>query len=138
MKSFRVRLLLGSLLWTLALLALSHMAFLLVVFREFPVRNRITLVCALLIMSIGAMIVSSALTPFRRLRSRLIEVRDGHSQTIAGSYPNEIQPVIDDLNSLLEQRERAVRRAPGEGRRLSPWIEDTAGNHCAGGRARST
>ena len=111
MKSFRLRLLLGSLLWTLALLALSHVLFLLVVFHAFPVRNRVTLVCALLVMSLGAIIVSSALAPFRRLRSRLIEVRDGHIKTIEGSYPNEIQPVIDDLNSLLDQRERAVRRA---------------------------
>lgn len=111
MKSFRLRLLLGSLLWTLALLGVAHMAFLLVVFHSFPVRNRITFVCAILIMTGGAVLVNSALVPFRRLRSRLIELRDGRSQTIAGSYPNEIQPLIDDLNSLLEQRERAVRRA---------------------------
>jgi signal transduction histidine kinase len=110
-KSFRLRLLLGSLVWTLALLALAHMAFLLVVFHAFPVRNRIILACALLVMLAGAIVVSSALTPFRRLRSRLIEVRDGRSQTIAGSYPSEVQPLIDDLNSLLEQRDRAVRRA---------------------------
>ncbi len=111
MKSFRLRLLFGSVLWTLALLGLAHMVFLLVVFNAFPLSNRITLVIALLVMSAGAMIVSSALAPFRRLRSRLIEVRDGHSQTIKGSYPNEIQPLIDDLNGLLEQRERAVRKA---------------------------
>ena len=111
MKSFRLRVLLGSLMWTLALLALAHMAFLLIVFGKFPLRNRIFLVCALVIMSAGAILVSSALIPFRRLRSRLIEVRDGRSATIAGSYPSEVQPLVDDLNNLLEERERAVRRA---------------------------
>jgi signal transduction histidine kinase len=30
---------------------------------------------------------------------------------IAGAYPTEVQPLIDDLNNLLEQRERSVRRA---------------------------
>jgi signal transduction histidine kinase len=110
-KSFRLRLLFGSLLWTLALLAVAHMMFLLVVFHRFPVRNRISAVCAVAVMFAGAMIVSSALAPFRRLRARLVELRDGRTQTITGSYPSEVQPLIDDLNTLLEQRERAVRRA---------------------------
>jgi signal transduction histidine kinase len=110
-RSFRLRLLLGSLLWTLALLAVAHMMFQIVVFHLFPASHRIIMVCALLIMSAGAMFVSSALVPFRRLRARLLELRDGRSQTITGSYPTEVQPLIDDLNNLLEQRERAVRRA---------------------------
>jgi signal transduction histidine kinase len=110
-KSFRLRLLFGSLLWTLALLAFAHMMFLLVVFHQFPPGNRIVTVCAFLVMWAGIMVVSGALAPFRRLRTRLFELRDGRSQTIAGTYPNEIQPLIDDLNTLLEQRERAVRRA---------------------------
>jgi signal transduction histidine kinase len=38
-------------------------------------------------------------------------VRDGRQQTVTGSYPSEVQPLVDDLNSLLEQRDRAVRRA---------------------------
>lgn len=111
MKSFRLRLLFGSLLWTLALLAVAHVMFLLVVFHKFPVRNRISMVGAVLLMSAGAVIVSSALAPFRHLRERLLELRDGRTQTITGAYPSEVQPLIDDLNTLLEQRERAVRRA---------------------------
>jgi signal transduction histidine kinase len=110
-NSFRFRLFLGSFVWTGGLLALAHVIFLLVVVHAFPFMNRIATACAILVMLGGALIVSSALAPFRRLRSQLIEVRDGRSQTIAGYYPTEIQPLIDDLNSLLEQRERAVRRA---------------------------
>jgi signal transduction histidine kinase len=111
MRSFRLRLLLGSLLWTLALLAVAHMMFLLIVFHAFPVSHRIILVFALLTMAAGAMLVNNALVPFRRLRARLVEVRDGRSQMITGAYPTEVQPLIDDLNNLLEQRERSVRRA---------------------------
>ncbi len=111
MKSFRLQLLAGSLLWTLALLAFSHMIFLLVVFHKFPMLNRIVMACALVVMAAGVALVGSALIPFRRLRAQLPEIRDGRRQIIAGSYPNEIQPLIDDLNMLLEQRERAVRRA---------------------------
>ena len=111
MKSFRLRLLLGSLLWTLALLAFAHMMFVLIVLRSFSISHRWIALCALLVMSAGVAIVSSALVPFRRLRVRLLEIRDGRNQTITGSYPNEIQPLVDDLNNLLQQRERAVQRA---------------------------
>lgn len=85
--------------------------FILVVFHSFSVSHRIILVLALLTMAAGAMFVNTALVPFRRLRARLVEVRDGRSQVIAGAYPTEVQPLIDDLNNLLEQRERSVRRA---------------------------
>lgn len=111
MKSFRVSLLLGCLLWSLALLAFAHMMFLLVVFHRFPVSHRIIAACGVLVMSAGAGLVSRALVPFRRLRVRLLEIREGRNQKITGSFPNEIQPLVDDLNTLLELRERAVRRA---------------------------
>jgi signal transduction histidine kinase len=110
-KSFRVSVLLGCLLWSLALLALAHMMFLLVVFHRFPVSHRIIAGCAVVVMSAGAGLVSAALVPFRRLRVRLVEIREGRNQKITGSFPSEIQPLVDDLNSLLAQRERAVRSA---------------------------
>jgi signal transduction histidine kinase len=110
-KSFRLQLLIGSLLWTLALLAFSHMMFMLVVFHRFPVLNRMITGVAFVAMAGGVAIVSGALAPFRRLRTQLPEIRDGRRRIISGSYPNEVQPLIEDLNSLLEQRERAVRRA---------------------------
>jgi signal transduction histidine kinase len=110
-RSFRLRLLLGSLMWTLALLAVAHMLFVLVVFHSFSRSHQLILVCALAVMSAGAIFVNSALVPFRRMRARLLDVRDGRSQMIAGSYPTEVQPLIDDLNLLLKQRDDSVRRA---------------------------
>jgi signal transduction histidine kinase len=38
-------------------------------------------------------------------------VREGRSQRIEGDYPSEVQPLVNDLNALLEDRERAVARA---------------------------
>ena len=51
------------------------------------------------------------LAPLTELRHRLTGVREGVALRIAGDYPEEVQPLIDDLNVLLEQRERAVARA---------------------------
>jgi signal transduction histidine kinase len=112
-SSFRLRLLIGSVLWTLGLLALAHMIFRMVVFRHFvfSTRELIIIGLALLFAFAGIVAVSSGLAPFRRLRVRLLEVRDGRQQRVTGSYPSEVQPLVDDLNSLLEQRDRAVRRA---------------------------
>jgi len=51
------------------------------------------------------------LAPFRRLREHLVSVRKGTARRVEGVYPTEIQPLIDDLNSLLEDREKSLRRA---------------------------
>jgi signal transduction histidine kinase len=111
--SFRLRLLIGSVLWTMGLLALAHMIFRVVVLRHFvfSTRELIIVALALLFALAGIVAVRSGLIPFHRLRSRLLEVRDGRHHTITGLYPSEVQPLVDDLNSLLLQRDHAVSRA---------------------------
>ena len=59
----------------------------------------------------GLYLVRKALAPFRALRSGLSSVREGRSKTIDGDYPAEVQPLVNDLNALLEDRERTVARA---------------------------
>jgi signal transduction histidine kinase len=59
----------------------------------------------------GLFLVRKALAPFRTLRAGLSSVRAGRSQRIEGDYPAEVQPLVNDLNGLLEDRERAVARA---------------------------
>jgi len=46
-----------------------------------------------------------------RLRRQLSGLRDGSGDRIDGTYPTEVQPLVNDLNSLLEHRELIVRRA---------------------------
>jgi signal transduction histidine kinase len=59
----------------------------------------------------GSFLVRKAVAPFLSLRASLASVREGHSQRIEGEYPSEVQPLVNDLNALLEDRERAIARA---------------------------
>jgi signal transduction histidine kinase len=59
----------------------------------------------------GVFLVWRALAPFAALRAGLTSIRSGRSQKIEGHYPGEVQPLVDDLNALLAERERAVEKA---------------------------
>jgi signal transduction histidine kinase len=59
----------------------------------------------------GVFLVRRALAPFGSLRAGLSSVREGRGHRIDGDYPAEVQPLVNDLNALLEDRERAVARA---------------------------
>jgi len=65
----------------------------------------------LTLMGAGLLGLRQGLTPFRRLRERLMAVRTGEDRRVEGAYPSEVQPLIDELNALLEDREKAVKRA---------------------------
>jgi signal transduction histidine kinase len=71
----------------------------------------VVLVVALVCMIAGIAAVRRGLSPIDRLRIRLGDVHAGRSRAVEGDYPSEVQPLVDDLNSLLEHREQAVRRA---------------------------
>jgi len=59
----------------------------------------------------GMFLVRRALAPFTALRASLSSVRDGRAPRIEGVYPSEVQPLVNDLNVLLADRERAIGRA---------------------------
>jgi signal transduction histidine kinase len=107
-------LILASLLWTAGLLVLMHMVFVLVI-HFFPVargfHNLGPAFVGLVLMAAGLLGLRQGLRPFRRLRERLTAVRMGEGRRVEGAYPTEVQPLIDDLNALLEDREKAVKRA---------------------------
>ncbi|MFC3691776.1 sensor histidine kinase [Chenggangzhangella methanolivorans] len=58
-----------------------------------------------------AAFVRRALSPFRTLRGELQRVHDGRDERLRGSYPSEVQPLVDDLNRLVAQQESALGRA---------------------------
>jgi signal transduction histidine kinase len=68
-------------------------------------------VLAAICMAGGLWYVKRALSPISQLRLRLGDVRDGRTRRLEGRYPSEVQPLVDDLNGLLDQRERAIERA---------------------------
>jgi signal transduction histidine kinase len=51
------------------------------------------------------------LVPFASLRQRLTAVRTGLDRRVDGQFPTEVQPLVDDLNALLDDRDKAVTRA---------------------------
>ena len=59
----------------------------------------------------GLFLVRRAVAPLWSLRASLSAVREGRSQRIEGDHPSEVQPLVNELNGLLEDRERAVARA---------------------------
>jgi signal transduction histidine kinase len=117
--SLKARILLGAILWTIGLLTIAvfilhfalpprsaHGAFLWL-FRYGPAMALVAALCMLF----GFLQVRRGLSPINQLRDRLTAVHKGVAPRVGGSYPAEVQPLVDDLNALLEERERRVARA---------------------------
>ena len=60
----------------------------------------------------------------------------GRERRVEGSYPAEVQPLVNDLNALLDHREQAVRRAVAESGRPRARPEDAARGADTRSRAR--
>ena len=119
MKSFRTRLLIGSIIFAGGLLAVFHAASL-AFFRRYPysfvmrIDHAHILFVAVILIIIGVAQMRRGLSPFDELRARLAGVRDGRERRLEGRYPSEVQPLVNDLNALLDHRDEAVRRALGK------------------------
>jgi signal transduction histidine kinase len=109
----------GAIFWTAGLFLLAGVALTLVmgVHPQAPAtvhgwfRQPVTIVTALALLVLGAWQVRVGLSGVERLRPRLRALHDGRETRIEGRYPTEVQPLVTDLNALLDQRDDAVRRA---------------------------
>jgi len=114
--SLRTRLFVGALVWMAAVLV-AVIALVVKLTRNHPelaMRHATHIAMGIIAGAFllgGWFLVRRALAPFRTLRAGLSSVREGRSQRIEGEHPSEIQPLVNDLNALLEDRERAVARA---------------------------
>jgi signal transduction histidine kinase len=70
-----------------------------------------TAVIAGLFMYVGYLQVRRGMSPIDQLRHRLAAVHKGVDARVGGAYPAEVQPVVDELNALLDEREQRVARA---------------------------
>jgi len=126
-RSLKARFLVGSVLWTLGLLGASHMFFVLVsqhVPQLLRVQHWMVLGSLALVFMLGGLSqVRRGLTPVNQLRGRLGAVRDGRARRIEGDYPTEVQPLVDDLNALIDHREDAVRRAQDKAGNLAHGLK---------------
>ena len=118
--SLRARVIVGAVLWTFGLLLVvsaifaftidNQRAFAAIVHGALS-HHAIVVTISLLLLAIGAWQVRLGLSSVGRLRTRLLAVHQGEATRVEGTYPAEVQPLVDDLNALLAHRERLVQRA---------------------------
>ena len=121
MRSLRVRILSAAVLWTLGLFIaavgvstivfMRHRHYAVILHGTTSSHDGLIAVVVMACLVGGFLVVRHGLSPLERLRGRLVSVRAGTEARITGSYPSEVQPLVDDLNALLEHRDEAVRRA---------------------------
>ncbi len=117
MRSLRWRFLVGSVLWTCGLLMLTHLLSMALVhhlpaMRSWGLGPRwFAAAVGVSAMAAGFALVRRALASVAELRGRLAAVRAGREATVGGSFPVEVQPLVDDLNGLLVHRDETVKRA---------------------------
>lgn len=128
--SLKARILLGAILWTIGLFPIAGVLLHAVVldhsaaahfarhssaqtisywifFRHGPA----AVLVGGLLMLLGYFQIQRGIAPINELRHRLAAVHKGVDAQVGGSYPSEVQPLVDDLNVLLDERERRVARA---------------------------
>src|SRR5258708_31257415 len=66
----------------------------------------------------GLVVVRAALAPLMALRRGLADVQRGARRQLSGTYPAEVQPLVNDLNALLAHHEVPVSRALGKAGQL--------------------
>lgn len=67
--------------------------------------------------------VTVGLAPLRALQHALAAVREGRSPRLAGRFPSEVQPLIDDFNAVLDRNAEVVARARTEAGNLAHAIK---------------
>jgi signal transduction histidine kinase len=117
--SLRARLLIGAALWTIGLFGLTAVGWHVLLGYRQPPRfflfvfdhpAAFSIVCAICLAA-GLIQVRRGWSPINQLRARLIGLREGRERRLEGEYPTEVEPLVGDLNALLDQRERTVERA---------------------------
>lgn len=68
-------------------------------------------VLALGVVAAAALQVAYGLRPLARLRAALGAIRSGQADRLAGPWPREVTPLVDDLNGLLDHNARMVATA---------------------------
>ena len=117
-RSLSSRIALGSILWTLGILAgvvaMASAHFHGMRVYTIPIHFGAAGFAAAILIVVAILQFRRGLSPFDRLRDALQRVRDGASSTVAGDFPAEVQPLVDDLNALLTHQAAAVTRAQAE------------------------
>jgi signal transduction histidine kinase len=118
--SLRSVLLSGAILWSIGLLILASVALANIVDHHAGAavavhgalnHAMIAPILAVVCMVAGFLQVRRGLSGVSQLHTRLADLRRGRQSRLEGIYPSEVQPLVDDLNGLLQERDHAVQRA---------------------------
>jgi signal transduction histidine kinase len=118
--SLRSRLLIAAIFWMMALFIVAGVTLTTAMYyhSNVPITFHVVfsharpwLFAAIILLAWGIWQVRSGFSPIDQLRSRLTAVRTGKARRIDGAYPTEVQPLVEDLNTLLDHRDQAVARA---------------------------
>ena len=55
--------------------------------------------------------VRIGLAPLARVRHGVMEIRSGRARRLEHEYPDEVMPLVDEINGLLQAQEQAIERA---------------------------
>jgi signal transduction histidine kinase len=115
LRSLHARFVAGAVFWTAGLLA-AAIAIAVTVVTRYPhsaliVHDGLLAMGGAVLVTTGLSVIRRGLSPVAMLRDRLADVRHGRSGRLEGEYPDEVAPLVDDLNGLLDDRERRVARA---------------------------
>lgn len=78
-------------------------------FRETLVMSSVLLALGLILAVVLQVILG--LRPLKLLRTRLAEIHAGNAERLTGRYPSEVEPLVADLNQLLEHNAQVIQRA---------------------------
>jgi signal transduction histidine kinase len=115
LRSLHARFVAGAVFWTAGLLA-AAVAIAVTIVTRYPhsaliVHDGLLALGGAALVTAGLSVIRRGLSPVAMLRERLSDVRQGRSNRLEGEYPDEVAPLVDDLNGLLDDRERRVARA---------------------------
>ncbi len=77
----------------------------------------------LLLMAAFVLAIRFGLLPFEQVRAALMGLRVGRERRLAGEFPAEVQPLVEDLNALLDNRDASLERARGRAADLAHGLK---------------
>jgi signal transduction histidine kinase len=78
---------------------------------------------ALVLVAAAALQVSFGLQPMSRLRRALGAIGSGAADKLPGDFPSEVQPLVDDLNHLIEINSQMLLRARAQAGNLAHGLK---------------
>jgi signal transduction histidine kinase len=67
--------------------------------------------------------VSVGLRPLAAVRKKLAAIRSGSERRLEAGFPDEVQPLADEIDALLDEREKAIEKAKGRAADLAHGLK---------------